>query len=405
MPQRPPLHHAASRHLGHLTFAVLLALALSLAGCSTLPPPPITAELPLAQAVGMATDDAVRRMETERGLARFLTIRPTQVYVAPVLDAISRQQTATTVRVRELIAVHLKSQHRGLELVPFTAAAAAVSDVRLDTTLTAATLPDGRRATDRMTLALRFVSLKDGRTLARSDASIADGTLDGTPVAFFRESPFALMAADASATPAVPGAAVLSERERTVSIARLDEAGLAYSVGSYDRALMLYRSAATLPGADTMQALVGTYLASVRSGREDESRDAFSRIVALGLKTRAMGVKLLFSPGKTDYIADPAIRKPYPDWLREIARQAGEAPSCLQVIGHSSRTGALDFNLTLSAQRAAAVREQLEAANPMLARRIDTAGVAWRDNLVGTGSDDLKDAVDRRVEFKVVDCR
>jgi outer membrane protein OmpA-like peptidoglycan-associated protein len=154
-----------------------------------------------------------------------------------------------------------------------------------------------------------------------------------------------------------------------------------------------------------MQALVGTYLASVRSGREDDSREAFSRIVALGLKTRAMGVKLLFSPGKTEYITDPAISKPYPDWLREIARQAGEAPSCLQVVGHSSRTGALDFNLTLSAQRAAAVREQLEAANPALARRIDTAGVAWRDNLVGTGSDDLKDAVDRRVEFKVVDCR
>jgi outer membrane protein OmpA-like peptidoglycan-associated protein len=399
--QRPPLRHAASRYLGCLTLAALLALV----GCSTPPLPPLTAELPLAQAVGMAADDAVRRMDAEQGVARLLSPRSTRVYVAPVLDAISRQQTTTTVRVRELIAVHLKSQHRGLELVPFNAAAAAVSDVRLDTTLTAVVLPDGRRATDRMQLSLRFVSLKDGRTLARSEAAVSDGALDGTPVAFFRESPFALMAVDASATPAVPGAPVLSERERTVPIARLDEAGLAYSVGSYDRALTLYRSAATLPGADTMQALVGTYLASVRSGREDDSREAFSRIVALGLKTRAMGVKLLFSPGKTEYITDPAISKPYPDWLREIARQAGEAPSCLQVVGHSSRTGALDFNLTLSAQRAAAVREQLEAANPALARRIDTAGVAWRDNLVGTGSDDLKDAVDRRVEFKVVDCR
>ncbi|MEY2874332.1 MAG: hypothetical protein RLZZ373_1703 [Pseudomonadota bacterium] len=387
------------RHLLRLAFVAWLVLA----GCSAAPPPAITTDLPLAKAVSMAADDAVRRMEDQRGLSRFLN-RSTLVYVAPVLDAGSRQQTATTVRVRELVAVHLKSQHRGLELVPFTAAAAAVSDVRLDTTLTAAVLPDGRRATDRLKLDLRFVSLKDGRTLARSEASVADSTLDGTPVAFFRESPFALMAADPGAAPA-PGASGLSERDRTVPIARLDEAGSAYSAGSYDRALALYRSAATLPGADTMQALVGTYLASVRSGREAESRDAFARIVALGLKTRAMGVKLLFAPGKTDYIADPAISKAYPDWLREIARQAGEAPSCLQVVGHSSRTGALDYNLTLSAQRAAAVREQLEAANPALARRVETTGVAWRDNLVGTGSDDLKDAVDRRVEFKVVDCR
>lgn len=393
--------------LQKLTAALAAALVLTLAGCASAPPLPIAADLPLAQAVAAAADQAVARMDGERGLARFLN-KSTRLYIAPVLDAHSRQQTATTLRVRELLAVHLKSQHRGLELVPFTAAAAAVSEVRLDTTLTAATLPDGRRASDRLVLDLRFVSLKDGRTLARSEASVADPALDGTPTAFYRESPFTLPPPDvvtATATPPATGAAPLSERERTVPIARLDEAGAAYSAGSYDRALTLYRSAETLPGADTMQALVGTYLASVRSGREEASRDAFSRIVTLGLKTRAMGVKLLFAPGKTDYIADPAISKPYPDWLREIARQAGEAPSCLQVVGHSSRTGALDYNLALSAQRAVAVREQLEAANPALTRRIDTDGVAWRDNLVGTGSDDLKDAVDRRVEFKVVDCR
>jgi outer membrane protein OmpA-like peptidoglycan-associated protein len=154
-----------------------------------------------------------------------------------------------------------------------------------------------------------------------------------------------------------------------------------------------------------MQALVGSYLASVRSGREEESREAFARIVTLGLGTRTMGVKLLFAPGKTEYIEDAAISRPYPDWVREIARQAGQATSCLQVVGHSSRTGAQDYNLTLSAQRAAAVRDQLEAANPALARRVGTAGVGWSENLVGIGSDDLKDAVDRRVEFKVVDCR
>jgi outer membrane protein OmpA-like peptidoglycan-associated protein len=382
-----------SRHLVRFAFLALLALA----GCSTPPPPTLTAELPLAQAVGMATDEAVRRMEDGRGLVRLLN-RSVPLYVAPVLDATSRQQTATTVRVRELIAVHLKSQHRGLELVPFTAAAAALSEVRLDTTLTAALLPDGRRATDRLQLDLRFVSLKDGRTLARSAAAVADAGLDATPVAFYRESPFTMLpqATDAATAAGSAGSVPLS-----VPIARLDEAGLAYSAGRYERALTLYRSAETLPGADAMQALVGTYLASVRSGREEDAREAFARIVTLGLKSRAMGVKLLFAPGKTEYIADVAISKPYPDWVREIARQAAEVPSCLQVVGHSSRTGAQDYNLALSAQRAGAVRDQLEAANPALARRIETAGVGWRENLVGIGSDDLKDAVDRRV----VDCR
>ena len=383
---------------------LMLIAALALAGCASPPPPSIAADLPLAQAVAAAADQAIGRMDAERGLARFLS-RSTPLYVAPVLDAHSRQQTATTVRVRELVAVHLKSQHRGLELVPFTAAAAALSEVRLDTTLTATTLPDGRRAGDRLLLQMRLVSLRDGRTLARSDATVLDPALDATPIAFFRESPFTLPPPAASDAATTPGTPPLSERERTVPIARLDEAGASYSAGSFDRALALYRSAATLPGADTMQALVGTYLASVRSGRDTDARDAFARIVTLGLKTRAMGVKLLFAPGTTEFWSDPAISKPYPDWLREIARQAGEAPSCLQVVGHSSRTGAEDYNLALSARRADAIRQQLEAAQPVLARRIETAGVGWRENLVGLGSDDVKDAVDRRVEFKVVDCR
>ena len=392
----------SSRSAHRLTVRLTLLALLVLAGCTTTPPlPRVTAELPLPSAVGMAADEVVQHMVRQQGLdlARLLN-RPTRIYLAPVLQADSRQQTVTTVRVRELIAVHLKSQHRGLELVPYTEAAAAGSEVRLDTTLTAATLPDGRRAADRMRLELRLVSLKDGRTLASSQASVADPALDGTPMAFYRESPFSLPPPQAQEIERA-----LSERERTVPIARLDEAGSAYDTGRFDRALELYRSAATLPGADTMQALVGRYLASVRSGKVEESREAFSRIVALGLGTRTMGVKLLFAPGRTDYIDDAAISRPYPDWLREIARQAGEATTCLQVIGHSSRTGAEDYNITLSAQRAEAVRQQLESANPVLVRRIGTAGVGWRENLVGTGSDDIKDAVDRRVEFKVVDCR
>jgi len=214
------------------------------------------------------------------------------------------------------------------------------------------------------------------------------GLAAATPVNFFRESPFTLSPAGGRTADA--GGRGLSERERTLSIARMDEAGSAYAAGSYDRALNLYRSAATLPGVDTMQALVGTYLSSIRSGQDSDAQDAFARIVALGLKTRSMGVKLLFAPGTTEFWPDPAINKFYPEWLREIARQAGDAPSCLQVVGHSSHSGAEDFNVLLSGQRADAVRQQLETANPALARRIEASGVGWRDNLVGTGSDDLR---------------
>jgi outer membrane protein OmpA-like peptidoglycan-associated protein len=36
--------------------------------------------------------------------------------------------------------------------------------------------------------------------------------------------------------------------------------------------------------------------------------------------------------------------------------------------------------------------------------RIETAGVGSRENLIGSGTDDQRDALDRRVEFRVVGC-
>jgi len=58
----------------------------------------------------------------------------------------------------------------------------------------------------------------------------------------------------------------------------------------------------------------------------------------------------------------------------------------------------------LSRQRAEAVRQMLERDNRALATRLTSTGVGSREALVGLGTDDSRDALDRRVEFRVVDC-
>ena len=40
-----------------------------------------------------------------------------------------------------------------------------------------------------------------------------------------------------------------------------------------------------------------------------------------------------------------------------------------------------------------------------VATQLQTSGVGYRQNIVGTGADNASDAVDRRVEFKVVECK
>jgi outer membrane protein OmpA-like peptidoglycan-associated protein len=58
----------------------------------------------------------------------------------------------------------------------------------------------------------------------------------------------------------------------------------------------------------------------------------------------------------------------------------------------------------LSQRRAATVRWLLAQAAPTSANRFTAQGAGWRDNLIGLGLDDPTDALDRRIEFRVVDC-
>ena len=46
----------------------------------------------------------------------------------------------------------------------------------------------------------------------------------------------------------------------------------------------------------------------------------------------------------------------------------------------------------------------LESEARGLASQLRATGVGYTQNLVGTGTDDASDAIDRRVEFKVVEC-
>jgi outer membrane protein OmpA-like peptidoglycan-associated protein len=72
--------------------------------------------------------------------------------------------------------------------------------------------------------------------------------------------------------------------------------------------------------------------------------------------------------------------------------------------GHSSATGAETLNERLSQLRAEYVKKQLERQSPRLRGRTIASGAGSRQNLLGTGKDDISDALDLRVEFQVHSC-
>jgi outer membrane protein OmpA-like peptidoglycan-associated protein len=95
---------------------------------------------------------------------------------------------------------------------------------------------------------------------------------------------------------------------------------------------------------------------------------------------------------------------PYPIWIKAIGTRAAAAPTCLEITGHTSATGPEPLNERLSQVRADYVKSLLEASAPALAKRTIANGVGSRQTMVGNGRDDASDALDRRVEFKVIGC-
>ncbi|MFZ4626594.1 MAG: OmpA family protein, partial [Rhodoferax sp.] len=99
------------------------------------------------------------------------------------------------------------------------------------------------------------------------------------------------------------------------------------------------------------------------------------------------------------------IRRDYNMWLAQIANRSAKARACLQIAGHTSRSGAEPLNERLSLQRATQVRQQIVNQNKRLAGQLTTLGLGSSKAIIGSGTDDARDAVDRRVEFAVQDCK
>jgi len=386
---------------------------LIVAGCATSSPPPTpmptsdTSERSFDEAVNVATDGLMAQMQKRPGLSTKKEDK-LGVVIDPMVDAASGQQSGATRLLEERVADRLRSNYSQFDVVPFQVANLSAAQFLLTGTMTrVAGGQPGARLVFQIDLAL--TDLKRGMVVAQASSRARDEALDTSPTPYYRDSPILVKDKvvdgyiSTSKTP--PGQAadpVYFERVATATI--ISEATLAYNKESYQDALGLYRNAAATPSGEQLRVLNGIYLASWKLGRANEAEEAFGKVVALGLNNNNLGVKFLFNPGTTDFWSDPQVSGPYGLWLRQIARQAVATKVCMNVVGHTSLTGSESYNDRLSQRRAAYIKQRLDTEAPELASRTRAAGMGFRENIVGTGTDDARDALDRRVEFKITEC-
>ena len=376
--------------------AALLAAA-ALLGCASPPKPPLpplpTSPLPLAQAVNVATDRLVASLPGQDAgwLAR---PAPRSLIVRPLSDPLSSQETSVSASVASLIESRIATDHPDLRALPFRAPGVVQAQYLVSGTV-------GRTAVgaDLASLNLALTDLRTGKSVGTVSVPVQPQGVDDTPVAAFADSPVLLRV-----EPAPVDRAEAQARAQLLVDARVDEGSEAYAAGRWADALAFYDAALAAPEGDTLRVRAGRYLALVKLGRDADADAAFARMIAVALDKRSLGVKFLFKPGTTDFWPDPNVSGRYGRWLEVIADRTAATQVCLAVVGHTSRTGSVEFNERLSLQRAQTIQRRLAAVVPELAGRTVASGVGWRENLVGSGTDDARDAVDRRVEFKVVAC-
>ena len=161
--------------------------------------------------------------------------------------------------------------------------------------------------------------------------------------------------------------------ERIAAATVINEATALYNQERYVEALGQYRSALAMPTGEQIRVMNGIYLTSVKLGRTAEAEQAFGRVVALGIAYNELGVKFLFNPGSTDFWSDPRVSGPYGMWLRQIAKEGTAAKVCMNVVGHTSKTGSEQVNDALSLQRANFIRQKLTTESAV-ARQPDQDG-------------------------------
>lgn len=333
------------------------------------------------------------------------------VVIDPLIDGVTGIQSVATQSMGAQLANMMKTQYPNFEHKEFSAANIAGNPLVLIGTFTgvnAERKTSGPREAYRICLAL--ADLRSGKLVSKGLAFATPEGIDPTPLTFFRDAPAW------SEDPATEGYIKTCQGtkagdpinplylDRILTASLIAAAIEAYDEGRYRDALENYSSAERMPGGKQLRVLNGLYLSQSKLGRTKEAEAAFARLVDFGLEKKSLAIKFLFRPGSTAFVSDPKLSGPYPVWLKNIATRTANTNNCLEVTGHSSPTGPEPLNERLSQLRADYIKTRLESAAPSLSKRLISAGMGSKKTLIGNRRDDASDALDRRVEFRVIGC-
>jgi outer membrane protein OmpA-like peptidoglycan-associated protein len=425
-PARLAFSHRWARSTGALLGGLLLTACVATAPTqptsSTAPPQPtaqppatVAASAPAAAPAGPPPILPLEQALAGAAAAVFnnaaLAGERLPLVIDPLIDGSTWVQSVATRQMEDAVLKTVKERFPRFEPLPFSTTSLARGPYVFIGTFTPLD-KEGKNlgATDWYRICLALLDIRSGKIVSKGFARAAAAGVDHTPLPFFQDSPG--WSKDSASTGYVSTCQGTKAGDpinpaywdRIAAAAVINDAINAYQDNRIADALDLYRAALQMPGGKQLRVYNGIYLAQSRLNRRKEAADAFGELLDYGLEQQQVGVKFLFQPGSTQFVNNPALRNEYTMWLQQIGQRASKSPACLQIGGHTSRSGAEPLNERISLQRAVQVRQRLLTQNSRLDKRIKTTGFGSSRAIVGSGTDDARDAVDRRVDFRVMDC-
>lgn len=382
----------------------LICLAVLLGGCATPPPPPaVKAPMELEPAVKALAADLFGQVRSSQN---FMARMGKKAFVVdPFIDAYTAEVNETSRQIEQILLKEVRGAFPEFPIEAMSGKNIGTSQYVVNGTIRL----DKASGSGFYRVSSSIVDLKTGMIIANSEVWLSKEKLNFEPIASYKESPMYLKDkrvegyiattlsragefADKGYFETLPTAAVLAEADKS------------FDAGDFARALTLYQLAESRPDGKTMKTYSALYQSYRKQGQNAEAEDAFANLVDVGLQNSNLSTRFLFAVKSTDFVADPALRSQYNLWLRQIAKRVAAAGVCLNIVGHSSRSGNERYNEQLSLQRALSVQKLIQKDFAQATQKTKALGRGFRENVIGSGSDDAQDAIDRRVEFRVVEC-
>jgi outer membrane protein OmpA-like peptidoglycan-associated protein len=251
--------------------------------------------------------------------------------------------------------------------------------------------------------------LKTGKIIASASAWIKNKDLDYTPEKGYNEAPMYMTdkrhQSKVRTARSVSGVQADSEYYDSLETNALIAEGFnAFRERDYRETIHMLTEASTRSDGQVMKTYSGLYQAYLKEGELDLAEEAFGKLLDISVESNNFSIKLLFQVNSTQFISDKKLRKRYQIWIRQISKFFKKNNMCARIVGHSSNTGAEEYNNRLSKQRAGAVQNHMKSYDKLVKQKTETIGMGFRENIRGLGTDDGRDSIDRRVEFKIIDC-